>query len=76
MSSMPATSRAFIRAALQQEDSLQQALKTMRTAGEEHLAVVENHETMRLVGFVHEIDVMQVYNRALIDARREERGEV
>ena len=62
--------------ALQQEDSLQQALKTMRTAGEEHLAVVENHETMRLVGFVHEIDVMQVYNRALIDARREERGEV
>lgn len=62
--------------ALQQEDSLEHALKTMRTAGEEHLAVVENHETMRLVGFVHEIDVMQVYNRALIDARREERGEV
>ena len=61
---------------LQEEDSLEHALKTMRTVGEEHLAVVENHETKRLVGFIREIDVMQVYNRALVEARREERGEI
>ena len=31
---------------------------------------------MKLVGFIHEIDVMFVYNRALLEARREERGEL
>jgi len=29
---------------------------------------------MRLVGFLHQVDVMLAYNRALMAARREERG--
>ncbi len=61
---------------LQAGDNLNAALARMQDTGEEHLAVVENNETRKLVGFVHEIDVMLVYNRALLEARREERGEL
>jgi CIC family chloride channel protein len=61
---------------LQAGDNLNAALARMQATGEEHLAVVENNETRKLVGFVHEIDVMLVYNRALLEARREERGEL
>ena len=41
--------------------------------GEEHLGVVDG--AGKLVGFVHEVDVMLACNRALVQARREERGE-
>jgi CIC family chloride channel protein len=57
-------------------ESLEEALKKMLDLGEEHVAVVENRESMKLVGFIHEIDVMLIYNRALLEARREERGEL
>ena len=56
-------------------DTLEGALKMMQDTGEEHVAVVEDRTSMKLVGFLHEIDVMLIYNRALLDARREERGE-
>ena len=56
--------------------SLDHALKMMQDTGEEHVAVVENRDNMKLVGFIHEIDVMFVHNRALLEARREERGEL
>ena len=61
---------------LEAEASLDRALKMMQDTGEEHVAVVENRDSMKLVGFIHEIDVMFVYNRALLEARREERGEL
>ena len=54
---------------------IDQALRLMRDSGEEHIAVVETRATMRLVGFLHQVDVMRAYNRALMAARREERGE-
>lgn len=57
-------------------DDLNTALSKMESTGEEHLAVVENGESLKIVGFIHEIDVMLVYNRALLEARREERGEL
>lgn len=60
---------------LRVDDDLDQALKLMENSGEEHIGVVEDSETMRLVGFVHQVDVMRAYNRALLQARREERGE-
>lgn len=56
-------------------DSLEQALDMMQNTGEEHVAVVEDRESMKLIGFIHEVDVMLIYNRALLEARREERGE-
>ncbi len=55
-------------------DGIDRALRLMREVGEEHLAVVESRETMRPVGFLHQVDVMVAYNRALMEARREERG--
>ena len=57
-------------------DTLEGALKMMQDTGEEHVAVVADRKSMKLVGFLHEIDVMLIYNRALLDARREERGEI
>ncbi len=57
------------------QGGIDQALKLMRESGEEHLAVVETGESMRLVGFLHQVDVMLAHNRALMAARREERGE-
>lgn len=55
-------------------DDLEAVLARMKEAGEEHLGVIDETEAGRLVGFVHEIDVMLAYNRALLQARREERG--
>lgn len=60
---------------LEMGDSLERALKEMIAMGEEHMAVVEHDETMVLVGCVHESDVLLEYNRQLIRARAEERGE-
>ncbi|MGC2855949.1 chloride channel protein [Novispirillum sp. DQ9] len=56
-------------------DTLEVALKRMMTLGEEHLAVVEHEDTMKLAGCVHESEVLLEYNRQLLRARAEERGE-
>lgn len=61
---------------LQRDDDLSQATTLMETAGEEHIGVVDNHQSMRLVGFVHQVDVMLAYNRALVQARHEETDEL
>ena len=37
--------------------------------------MVEDRTDRRVVGFVHEHDVMLAYHRALLQARAEERGE-
>ena len=44
-------------------------------AGEPHIAVVEDADTLVFLGCVHERDVMNAYNRALVESRREERGD-
>ncbi len=56
-------------------DGIDQALRLMQDSGEEHIGVVESRQSMRLVGFLHQVDVMLAYNRALMAARREERGQ-
>jgi CIC family chloride channel protein len=56
-------------------DDLETAIRTMEGAGEQHLAVIDDREACRLIGFVHERDVMLAYNRALLRIRAEERGE-
>lgn len=60
---------------LQAGDTLERALKQMISLGEEHMAVVEHEDTMRLIGCVSEADVLLEYNRQLLRARAEERGE-
>ena len=59
---------------LSADDDLATALKMMHDTGEEHIAVVQDTESMKFLGCVHERDVMESYNHALLESRREERG--
>jgi chloride channel protein, CIC family len=56
-------------------DNLETAMMIMRDNGEEYIAVVEDIDNMKFVGFVREGRVMSAYNRALVENRREERGD-
>jgi CIC family chloride channel protein len=58
------------------EADLEAALKLMEDVGEEHIAVIADAESMKLVGVVDQVAVMLAYNRALERARAEERGEL
>ncbi|MBI4184778.1 MAG: chloride channel protein [Proteobacteria bacterium] len=57
------------------EETLEAALRLMEAEGEELVAVIDDRDRARLVGYVHEHDVMVAYNRALVETYREERGE-
>ena len=57
---------------LDADDDLQTANKVIRDSGEHYIAVVENHDSMLLVGTLHETDLMLAYNRALMEVRAEE----
>ncbi len=59
---------------LAEDDDLEAAISMMRETGEEHIAVVTDAESMTFRGCVHQRDVMDAYNRALIEARHEEHG--
>jgi len=61
--------------ALTPDDTLEQALTIMDGSSEDHLAVVTTHDERRVVGVVHQKDVMRAYNRALLDAQAEEHDE-
>ena len=56
-------------------ETIEKALAQMLETGEEHLGVLDGAGGGGLVGVVHEVDVTLAYNRALMEARREERGE-
>ena len=57
------------------DDDLEHALALMEASGEEHLPVVEDAASMKVVGVVRQRQVLLAYNRALIEVRAEERGE-
>ena len=57
---------------LEAGDDLQDAITLMETVHEEHIPVVNSRYSRKLVGFVHEKDVMLAYNRALVRLHREE----
>ncbi len=56
-------------------DDLETALALIRETGETHIAVVEDTDSMIFCGSVHERDAIGAYNRALLQSRREERGD-
>ena len=56
-------------------DNLETAFSKINETGEEHLAVVENKETMLYRGCIHYKDIMAAYNKALVNTRHEEHGE-
>ena len=63
-------------AVLKADDDLTDAIKIYAASGEAHLPVVTDAESMTLVGIAHEHEIMLAYQRALAEARAEERGEV
>lgn len=56
-------------------DDLETALAVMRDTGEEHIAVVDDARAMTFKGCVHHREVMDAYNRLLLQTRHEEHGE-
>ncbi|HSR55772.1 MAG TPA: chloride channel protein [Alphaproteobacteria bacterium] len=61
--------------ALPRDANLEDARNLLDESHEDRLAVVEDTETMAMVGYVRAQDVIHAYNRALMQARAEERGE-
>ena len=55
--------------ALDVDDDLGKAFRLMESGGEDHVPVVENHDTMKLIGIVHQRDVMHAHSRAILGAR-------
>ncbi len=62
-------------AVLRPSDDLENALKVMDGSGEGSLPVVEDDQTMRVLGIVQHRDALVAYNRALMQAREEEHDE-
>ncbi len=56
------------------DDGLDKALSLMESMGEEHVAVVDSIDGNKMIGCLHEHDVMMAYNRSLARLRHEERG--
>ena len=61
---------------LQVGDDLEAAIRVYGASGEVRVPVVDSVEEMRLLGVVHEHEVMLAYHRALQQFRAEERGEL
>jgi CIC family chloride channel protein len=61
--------------ALTKDSNLEDARRLLDESHEDRLAVVEDLESMAMVGYVRAQDVIHAYNRALMQARAEERGE-
>jgi CIC family chloride channel protein len=60
---------------LAEDDDLDAAIEQHLKEREPHLPVVNSREAMQLVGVSHEHAVLAAYQRALKEARAEERGE-
>ncbi len=58
------------------DDDLESALGAYGASGEINLPVVEDRETMRLVGVAPQHEAMFAYQRALDQPHAQERGEV
>lgn len=54
------------------DQSLQDALQLMQSRLEEHIPVVDDRDNRRMIGVVHERDVMLAYNQALVRLHRDE----
>ena len=60
--------------ALCADEDIEAALKIMEDTGEEHLPVIADEDSQEVVGFVHELDVLNSYNAALRRLRAEDKG--
>ena len=55
------------------DDDIEAAMTLIETCGEEHVAVVDSKENGRLVGVLHERDIMAAYHHAVLETRASER---
>ncbi len=60
---------------LAMDDDLEAAMTLMDTVQEPIIAVIDNRESQKIVGYVRQRDVLLAYNRALLRARDEAHGE-
>jgi CIC family chloride channel protein len=61
--------------ALARDASLEDARALLDESHQDRVAVVEDMDSMTLIGYLRGRDVMQAYNRAIMQVRAEERGE-
>lgn len=54
------------------DTDLEEAMTLMEECNEEHIAVVQERPDMRLVGVLHEHDVMARYHQCILETRRQE----
>ena len=54
------------------DDDLEAAMWLIEGCGEEHVAVIDDRDSLHVVGVLHERDVMAAYHRAVLETRREE----
>lgn len=54
------------------DENLQSALQLMESRSEEHIPVLANTYNRRMIGVVHERDIMLAYNEALVRLHRDE----
>ncbi len=59
---------------IEADDTMSRALDVMDRAGDSHLPVISDRDSRKLVGYVHEHDLMLAYHRAILQARPEERS--
>lgn len=57
---------------LMRSQDLGAAMRWMQADGEDHIAVVDDQVSLKLLGVVHQRDVMMAYRRAILAARGEE----
>jgi len=55
--------------AVDADDDLGRAFGLMESGGEDHVPVVESHESMKLIGILHQRDVMHAHSRVILGAR-------
>ena len=60
---------------LEPGENLASALERCRATAIEHIPVVDSRDSRKVLGEVRQSDLIRAYNRALLDARAQERGE-
>ena len=58
---------------LKASDNFGGALQLMHESGENHVGVVDYLESLKLIGLIHQTEIIVTYNRALLKARQENR---
>ena len=59
----------------QLSDNLEVALKVISETEESRIAVVKDYKNFAFIGYVTKADVVEAYNKALLESRHKEHGD-